>query len=504
MRNQWPADLEVVVFFTRPYAHQRDCWDLSKDLAVFAILYEQGLGKTKVALDTSTHLYQNGRVTGLLVVAPNGVHSNWVRREIPTHLHPSTSYLVLEWGCPAHTTKRWGRAFSDLLKHPGLAILVMNVEAFSSTKRSAAETTATVFLRRRKSLFVLDESSRIKTPNSNRTKAVLRVGKLARYRRIMTGTPVTQSPFDLFSQFKFLDHGILDCDSYFAFRHRYGVWKTEFAQRNGKSWKYDAFVHYVRLDDLQKKIAPYSYRRTKAECLDLPEKIYQRIPVAPTAEQRRLYEQIMDQGILEALDTGGFQVLAPLQLTRLLRAQQILGGFLPDDQTEVGEPSGRPLPSGQNPKMDTLLDLIDDYPGKMIVWARFRYEIQEIVRRLRAKYGNKAVVEFHGSVSRDDRVAAVDQFQDPDSGVRFLVGQQASGIGVTLTAAETVVYYSNTFSYEQRYQSEDRCHRISLCHPVVYVDLEMAGTVDERIRDVLERARQTADSILGDSVRQAA
>ena len=485
---------------TKPYAHQLACLERSWSEIAFAIFLEQGLGKTKIALDTAAALYRGGLVNGLFVVAPNGVHSNWARREIPAHLSDECGATVAEWSAKACRSTRFESAWQKLLVCRGLAVFCLNVEGLSSGAAGPAAAHARAFLSRRRSIMVVDESSRIKTPSSRRTKQVIALGRHAAYRRIMTGTPVTQTPFDLYSQFGFLDPSILGFTSFYSFRHQYGVFEKRVARgATGNLWRYENLARYVRLEDLRRRVEPHLYRRTKDECLDIPDKIYQRIPVEMSAEQARLYRLMEEDGAIEIPDEG-FEVLAPLQIVRLMRCQQILGGFSPTATVE-GVTKVVPL-SGPNPKLERLVELaVEDYPGKTIVWARFRAEIDAIVTRFRREFGDGSVVEFHGGVNKDARVGAVDAFQDP-KGPRFLVGQQASGIGVTLTAAQQVFYYSNSFSYEQRYQSEDRSHRIGLRHPVVYVDLEVAGTIDERIRDVLKASGERADAVTGDSERR--
>jgi len=482
----------------------------------FAVLFEQGLGKTWVALATAERLVEAGEIDGLFVLAPNGVHINWTRHELPEHF--GLDYVSIDWSSQRSRSKTFERRWDETLD-ADFAVLSMNVEALSSGDRASEH--ARAFLKRRRCLMVVDESSRVKTPGSRRTKRVVNLGKLAPFRRIMTGTPVTQSPFDVFSQFKFLDTDILGFTSYHAFRHRFGVFTTEMARRDGRTWQYEELVKYVRLDELQRLVAGHSFRRTKAECLDLPEKIRQRRVVELTPTQRRLYDTMMQDGYIE-IPEEGIEYLAPLAITRLLRCQQITGGFLPtissptwdgcdeDGALWSGDADGR-RPSnsqkvewtpvkGKNPKLEACLDEVDAAATKTIVWARFRAEIAVIVAALKKTLGRDAVVEMHGGVTGAGRAEAVDRFQEDDR-CRVLVGQQQSGIGVTLTAAELVVYYSNSFSFEQRSQSEDRAHRIGTTHPVVYVDIEGQDTVDEDIRNVLLRSKRLADIVTGDAKR---
>ena len=439
---------------------------------------EQGLGKSKIILDTAEILFNERKINALLIVAPNGVHVNWVKHEIPYHL--DVPYFVLEYQSREqyhkHFQEQVAKFFND--RERRLNVLVINTEAFSTPTKAVELSRAC--LAHYRTLMVIDESSRIKTPSAARTKRLIALGRHAVYRRILTGTPVTQSPFDFYSQFYFLDPRILGFNSYYAFKHRYGVFEKKMSFHQDRNWTYENLVRYVNLTELTAKIEPFSFRRTKEECLDLPAKIYKVIYVDLSPLQQRLIKEVSELGILEF---ESFEEFTPLQITRLLRAQQILGGFLP-----TGE-----LP--ENPRLEKLLEVIDDHPGKTIVWCRFKAEINAVSARLRQAYGTAAVVEFHGAISSEQKTENAIQFQK-NPAVRFLVGQQRSGIGVDLFAAETVIYYSNTFSYEERYQSEDRCHRIGLNHPVVYIDLVARNSVDEKIQRVLSRSARMATKLL--------
>jgi len=488
-------------FKTKPYDHQLECFNISKDKDVYAILLEQGLGKTKVVLDTVAYLIMNDEIkngtpliNGLFIVAPNGVHSNWIRREIPAHLVEATNYKCLEFGSSKASTKKYQEKWKELLEHPGLAIFAMNIEALSSSKK--AMNSALEFLTKRRCFMVIDESSRIKNPSSNRTKSAIKLGKKAFYRRVLTGTPVTQSPFDVFAQFMFLDSSLLGYSSFYAFKHDFGIFEKQTIKQGSGLRQYEELVKYKRLGHLQSLILPHSYRRTKKECLDIPDKIYQVANIQMSLEQRRLYNSMNEEGILEFED---FSVLAPSHIVKLIRLQQITGGFVPKDEGE-GSPVGIPI-EGPNPKLNYLMDAVEnDYHGKTIIWAKFIFEIQIIVQALKQKFGSNAIVELHGRVKGENRDNSIDRFQD-DLDCKFLVGQQQSGIGITLSSAQYVFYFSNPFSYEQRYQTEDRAHRIGTKHAVVYIDLVLENSVDERIREVLHRSRKIADKITGDSER---
>lgn len=491
---------------TTPFKHQAECLKLSWEKKNFALLLEQGLGKTKIALDTAEKLFKAHRIEAMLVIAPNGVHSNWARNQVPLHL--DCPYIMAEYSAGRYQTDAFQNQLYTLtyptIGRRKLRVLVVNVEAYSTGGQSILfknqyldpiQVFSKKFLEKFSALMVIDESTRIKTPRAQRTKRIISLGRHAKYRRILTGTPVTQSPFDVYSQFAFLGYELLGFYSYAAFRHNYGRWEKKFTRRGDRSWEYEELIEYIHLDDLRQRLAPHYYRREKIECLDLPAKIYKVVGVDLSSQQRRLYQQVEREGVLEFED---FRLLTPLQITRLLRCQQITGGFLPTGEKGVASP----LP--KNPKLDLLLELIEDHPGQTIIWARFRAEITAIATRLKEIYnhpddqGNiiNEVVEYHGGIPANKRPGMIKHFQEGNA--RFLVGQQASGVGIDLYAAETVFYFSNDFSYEHRYQSEDRCHRVGLRHPVLYIDLIANDTADERIRWVHERARKAAVAVLGE------
>jgi SNF2 family DNA or RNA helicase len=466
-------------FKTRPMDHQMMVYDLQKDKEAYGLLLEQGLGKTKIDLDTTAYLFLSGKIDRKLVIAPNGVHLNWAD-EIKKHLSDDVRRRIFVW-TGRLSSKEVSAMKVSMMRSDELTILLINVEALSSSE--SAKDQVRKFANDR-TMTTVDESTRVKNVSSKRTKFVLSIGRSSGYRRILTGTPVTQSPFDLYGQFAFLDPRILGFSSFFSFKKRYGEFVTQQAVQNGRTWQYDKLVKYQRLGELSERIAPYSIRLRKADCLDLPEKIYKRIPIILTPMQQKLYKEMDRDGVV---NFDSFEVLSPLRITRLTKMQQIVGGFL---MTEAG---GVPL-SGRNPKMETFLDVVEDHPGQMIISCRFRHEIEMICGKLRRLYGNRSVVEYHGDVRTVDRHKAIQSFQEGEA--RFLVGQERALIGINLTAAEAMIFWSNEFSQEVRYQCEDRAHRIGQKKNVVYIDLVGIGTVDERVLQVLENCRRTAEKIV--------
>lgn len=467
-----------------------------------------GTGKSKIIVDTAAWNYAKGRITALVVIAPNGVHTNWVFNEIIDHMPDWTSYISAYWrsGFKAKEKKAWNKLWDN--KVEGLRVFTFNVEAFSSDK---AKVELRKILNAFNCLLAIDESQRIKTPGAKRTKSITNLGRHATMKRILTGTLLTNSPLDSYSQFKYLSPNIIGFNTYSGFKSHFSIIEKMTAYNKVKqcNQEYDHVVAYRNIPEMVKSISPYTYFVRKEDCLDLPDKIYETIYVDLTTEQKRMYDQLVVDGIAKIREqnpevevpefsspdeelwwfiqqsmgaTTGI-VKSENTLTTLLRLQQIIGGWVNDDLGELHE-----LKSN---RLKTLMDTVDGIEGSVIIWARFKPEMLAIAKELRKAYGDDSVVEYHGSVDIADRADNVKRFQAKSA--RFFVGNTHSGgIGLTLTAATTMIYYSNDFSYEARAQSEDRAHRIGQKHNVVYIDLIAMGTVDEKIAKALKAKEKMA------------
>lgn len=488
---------------TPPFQHQEDVFLSSRDKKYFALLMEQGTGKTKVIIDTACYLYGKGEIDLLLVVAPNGVHANWVINEIPAHA--PEHYNVRSAIYRSQPNKKEAQQLCSVTNAEpgsGLKCVAMNVDAFTTTKGVEY---AEKLLHSFRTMLVVDESSVIKNHSALRTKALLRLAKHAVYRRIMTGTPVTQGPLDVFTQFFFLDEYILRTQSFFAFRNMYAVMvEQKLPNAAFSSRKKNTFMKvtgYKNLEKLQALIEPHSFRVTKRQCLDLPEKLYQKRYVDLSKDQLRLYSQLKRSIITEF---KGKTTSAPMALIKLLRLQQIVGGFIQPDVEIVADDDTMlhrepPIAIDKiNPRIESMIELLNEVSGKAIIFARFRCEIEAIRKRLCQEFGSTSIVDYHGGISNADRQMNVKAFQEDDNCRFFVANVMSAGKGLTLHAASTVIYYSNTFSGEDRWQSEDRAHRIGQRNNVTYVDIIAPGTLDEKIVDVLRSKKSLADIITGD------
>ena len=409
-------------FFTQPYDHQREAFDVSADENNFALLLDMGTGKTKVTLDTIGYLFEKSKINFVLVVAPKGVIPNWIP-EIEAHLPPRIEREIVLWN-PSLSKQRRDELNDLHTKSKKLKFLLMNVEAFSTAKGVEV---AEIFVQKFNTFMVVDESTTIKNRKAKRTKALCAVGREAVYRRILTGSPVTRSPLDLFSQMAFLDPKILGFSSFYAFQGRYSI----VSRRTMGAHSFNQVVGFRRLDELTDKLSEHSYRVKKEDCLDLPDKVYTKRTVALTVEQHIAYAQ-MKKLALARLDSGELSTTKNV-LTQIMRLQQICCGNLTDDDGKIHS-----LPSN---RIKELLDLCEELQGKAIIWATWTMDIRSIATALRDRHGVQAVSTLHGETPDSERQQIVEIFQDRQSESRFLVGHpRTGGYGLTLTAASTVIY----------------------------------------------------------------
>ena len=469
-------------FKTKPYAHQLKALEMSHNKEVFAYFMEMGTGKSKVLLDNIAVLYDKGKINGALIIAPKGVYKNWFDSEIPQHLVKHIQKKAILW--QANITEKQQFKLNSLFKSEiDLHILIMNVEAFSTKKGVAF---AEKFLLSHNTLMAIDESTTIKTPTAKRTKAIVKLGEIAKYRRILTGSPVTKSPLDLYKQCEFLDPWLLDHSSYYTFRTRYAIMRS--ANFNGRSVQ--IVVGYKNLEELSEKLKPFSYRILKDDCLDLPPKTFMKRVIQLTPEQNKVYQQ-MKQLALAELNVK--RITTVNVITQLMRLQQITCGHFKADDGSLQEI--------KNNRITELMDLIEEIEGKAIIWAHWRHDIATIVREIEKEYPG-SVMTYYGDTTIDDRQKAIKEIQNPESKVRFLVGTpQTGGYGLTLTGASTMIYYSNGYDLEKRKQSEARIDRIGQKKPMTYIDILAEDTVDEKIVKALRKKENIATQIMGEELK---
>ena len=470
-------------FKTKPFAHQLKALELSWKKQNFAYFMEMGTGKSKVLIDNISMLYDNGKINGVLIVAPKGVYKNWYDIEIPTHMVDHIEKNVVLW--QANITQKQKLKLKTLFKTgEELNVLIMNVEAFSTKK---GVDFAERFLACHKAMIAIDESTTIKNPGAKRTKNILSLSRYGKYKRILTGSPVTKSPLDLYTQCEFLDPWLLGHSSYYTFRTRYALMRT--ANFGGRSVQ--IVVGYRNLGELSDKLKSFSYRVLKDDCLDLPEKTYMKRIIQLTPEQSKVYNQMKQLALAEL---NGKVVTTATVLTQLMRLHQITAGHFKSDDGEVQ--------NLKNERITELTNILNEISGKVVIWAHWRNDIETIIEHLKKEYGDNSVVTYYGKTSLDDRQSAIKKMQDPNSSVRFLVGTpQTGGYGITLTGASTMIYYSNGYDLLLRQQSEARIDRIGQTKNINYIDIICDGTIDEKIIKALRKKINIATEIMGEELK---
>lgn len=525
---------------TTPFAHQRSEYEDHWADRARALFWEMGLGKTKTLLDQASRLHHERRLDAVLVIAPKAVYQNWLQ-EAAEHL--AAPYVGMAWHTSGHRSER-SKMKCLMLLDPSewIGKLRLVCISYNGLKTDAGAEFAERLLLLYRTMMIADESTAIKSSKTDTAKLVKRLGKLSHYRRIATGTPVAQSPFDVHSQIEFLEpdfwrnHGMRSVE---AFRQSFG----EFEIRTvGRGRKFNELRRYRNLERLGEILRPISSRLLKEDSqVKLPPKLFslRRFELAP--DQRRLYDQIAQTFVAE-LD-GGMYLEAPMAITRAMRLQQITSGHVTAEEFAACEPEDeeleaqqslpgvdsvdygtamdvvdsatpeldriRPLmssrrvvdviPPKDNPRLELLLQILDETAGhKAIVWCRFRRDVEIICEAL----GDRAV-RYDGSVNTADREEALRRFKDPASSVSVLVANvHAISQGVTLTIAKTAIYYSNSFSLEKRLQSEDRPHRIGQDKSVLVVDIVAEDTIDEHVVKTLREKYDVAAQVTGDRLRE--
>ena len=463
-------------YATKPFQHQRDALTAGAKHRDFAYFMEMGTGKTKVAIDNANYMKQNSWIDWAVVIAPNSVYRNWIG-EIQKHSHGAVIHV--------HKDKE---IYGDV-RHPERHVkwFLINVEALSH--KSGVDKLKNLLSRKGVNhLMILDESTTIKNRSAKRTRNICKLGKLAEYRRILTGSPITKSPLDLYTQCEFLSPHLLGFDSFFTFRARYAVMQQ--IEMGGRQMLFPKY--YTNLDELTHKLKAFSFRVKKKDCLDLPDKLYTVRKINLTAKQAEIYNRLKRYAYATINQD---EVSFANKLTEILRLHQVTNGFVKSDDGTIQV-------FDDCPKLKELMEILEETEGKFIIWANYVQNIKTIIEKIKEKYGADSVVSIFGEVSTEDRQQAVSKFQN-DSSCRFFVGNPSTGgYGLTLTSASYVVYFSNSYNLEVREQSEDRAHRIGQDKNVTYIDLITENTIDEFIVSALDKKLKLSAETLGEEVKK--
>lgn len=484
---------EAQRYKTDPRPYQREEVEEAGDQRVRGLWWDPGCGKTKAVVDTVARLVRAGEVDRLLILAPTGVHRQWVDDELPKHMPDdvASGMACHIWQTARSRTKKHAAAFERALRSARrLAVLAIS---YDSMMTDLGRDAAWEMLRAGRCFYVADESQKIKTPGSKRTKRVLASARHARYLRALTGTPVDDNPFDLYSQVKFLDPAAwhpLGVRSFEAYKARFGIFKKGVTHKGGRRREFQEVVGYRDLGTLRTVLTSYGRRISKAEVLpDLPEKSYSKRYFDLSPVQRRMYDELASE-CRTLFREDGASVTAALSIVQLTRFQQITSGFVPAD-LEVGM---RRVP-GPNPRLREFSDFAEDVTQQGIVWCIYDMEVDDVLAELTAL--GQSAVRYDGRVSEQDRSLAKTKFRAGDA-QWFVSKPSVGGTGLTLTEASIVAYYSVGWRLSDRIQSEARNDRIGQKNPILYVDFVASDTVDERKIAALRSKRDVASTITGD------
>lgn len=471
-------------FKLKPFEHQDNYLRAAFRKRVDAILFDMGLGKTKVTLDTAAMLAYMGKIDGLIVFAPKGVYANWETTELPKHMSPSVKYKAVLW--KGLSSKKNVSELMPIMKHEDdiLHIFIVNYDAVITEK---GRYTIDAFMNGHKSVMVVcDESTKLKNPQAKRTKELIKIGSRATCKRILTGSPITKSPLDFYSQALFLGKECLGFSNFYAFRNRYAVLK-DVTTFGGASFK--QVVGFQNLEELSDKIETFSHRIMKEECLDLPDKTYLTRMFDLSDEQKQYYNELADTMMLDLADD---MVSVTIALTKLLRLRQICCGYCPTDQGEMLQIA--------NKRLDTLMECIEEIDGKIIIWAYFIPDIEKIAAALEKEYGKGSVVTYYGATSLEDRTANINKFETDPQCRFFVANPKVGGMGITLNAAKYAIFYNADYNLEDRMQAEARNYRIGQKEHIFYIDIVARNTVEEGIIESLVNKYELATEVLRDKL----
>jgi SNF2 family DNA or RNA helicase len=468
---------------SQPMGHQAKWLKETWNDEYHAAFWEMGTGKTWFAIMTAAMLYLNDKIDAVLITAPKGVTPVWVTEEIEKHLPANIDRLVALWdSSPNVATKR---QIEKLFKpFDGLKIFITNGEAFATQK---GMNFFNEYLKVHEVLWVVDESTIIKSPTAKRAKSIVDEAHRAKYRRILTGMPVTQSPLDVFMQCEFLKYGVLGSKNFFSFRHRYAVLqKHNFGGRAVK-----LVVGFKNITELSDKLKPFSSRVRKKDIKDIPRRYVTRF-VEMTKEQKQHYLEMKHYCYTEFED---LIVTSDTAISLILRLHQITCGHLPDTENH----STIALP---NNRLSELMSFLEETDEKVIIWASYRHDIKAIYAALVKEYGQDKVVHYFGDTTTEERGEALKGFQYGD--VKYLVGNPTvGGKGTTMTAARIMVYFSSRYNLEDRIQSEERIDRISqMADDLLIVDLICKDTVDVAIVKSLRKKLTVSDMMMQEDPRK--
>lgn len=464
----------------KSFDHQIKAFEMSKDSKYFGLYMEQGTGKSKIIIDNIIYLFLKQEIDGVLITTDKAFYLNWYYDELPNHLPDWMPVRIHYWD--AGWTQKERKEASKLLTPVDdvLDIFLINIEALATDRGLEF---AMQFAKMHYTYMVVDEATCIKNHKAKRTQGATKLGWKSEYRRILTGTPITKGPLDIFAQAEFLDHGLSGHQSFLSFKNHYAnVRRVEFGNRS-----YEKIDSYKNLEELKKLVAGFSFRILKSECLDLPEKVFENVYVEHTPEQAEIYEKLKEEALVEFSEES--MVSSTSVLTTLMKLHQINCGHVKDDFGSIVH-----IPSN---RIATLQRIVETIEGKIIIWAHFRDDIRLICNALNEEYGYGSAVHYYGETTGEERTLHLERFKKDES-CRFFVSNETGSKSLTLVQAAYAIYYSYGYKLETWLQSQDRNHRIGQDKNVTYISLIIRKTVDEMVMKALKSKRDIASDVLDD------
>lgn len=501
----------MYTFYTEPYDHQRTEFKQSWDYEHRALFWEMGTGKSKLMVDTISALFQSDKADVAIIIAPYGVHSNWtesygtVKCQWETHAPPDIQEetILFTFHSSNSKTKKWERSANRFIKDSRKKIISI---AYPSLGTKNAKKLIDHLLNTKRTVVIADEAHLIKNPDAQRTKRVLEIGKKATYRRLLTGTLISQSMFDAYAPIQFLNKGYWESQglkSFWDFKHYFGIWKTcqNYKQMkarrvrgvNGKievkmvpsEWK--ELVDYKNKDELRWHIEQFGSRVRKNDVLDLPPFIHEVMHVELSKEQRRLYDD-MEKTFMAELEDGTI-VETEHAMTRVQKMQQILQGFLIDEGGEYHRIK-------DCPRMDMLIELCQQTDEQVLIWTPFPSDIVEIESRLKAL--DKKVVSYYGDTEKKVQRNINKEAYQSGEAQYFISNQSVGGTGLDLFNTGIMVYYGHTYSLIQREQSEERVARPGLQNSWLKIDMMSQDTFEHGIIEAVVQKKEISAYIMRD------
>lgn len=463
-------------FRLKPFKHQWREFKKHRDKRARMQLWSMRTGKSKANIDLACYNADKGRIDGVLIFAPNGVHENWTRIEIEKHHWDNVPYKAIAWSTEGAKEAGWQKKFEKYLAGEKLFWFSVNSESLKYAKKYIAK-----FMKHRRVLLLVDESDDFGIPNSDRTKMARAIAPRAEMVRTMSGTAVENSPLHAWSQYQLLKPGALGYDDYPAFKHRY----AEYERAKGRGRHYEKLVCYRHLDELQEKMSKYSSVVLREDCEDMPSLMVTERLITMTEAQLKIYRDLHKQFTIEV---GEGLVSLGLNTSRMMKLQQVCSGFVID---EAGVTHHIP---GKNPKVDATMMDIYLTPGKVVVWCQFREDVRLLTERFRKE--GLTYVEYHGGISGKQKLINRERFQE-DKKLQILIGNPRSGgRGISTSAAKHFINHSHTFDAKVRKQALERC-TVAGGSAITGTDMMVANSVEMYIRRCVDNKISIAAQLAG-------